>query len=355
MHPHITRREWLLTGGALLSGFRLSGQQAEVKYSTDVNVVNVLATVRDRQGRLVRDLTKEEFIISENGRRQTVRYFSPQSDLPLTLGLLVDVSGSQGRLMETERSASYRFLDQVLREDRDFAFVIHFAGEVELLEDLVASRKLLRAALARVGNPPPERSVRGGARRGQPRGPASPGGPSPRGGGRGGLQRAGGTSLHDAVFLAADELMRKQQGRKALILISDGVDTASKISLDKAIETSQRADTLVYSLRYYDDDAYGWDLLTPGTRARGRMRFPDVDGKDVLKRLSRQTGGAYFEPSNKQPVDKIFSQIEEELRSQYNLGYTYDQPAYSGEFRKIRVEVKRRGLTVQAREGYYAR
>jgi VWFA-related protein len=339
----VSRRRWLASAVTLLSGIPLRGQAPDARYSTDVSVVNVLATVRDKQGRIVRDLTKEDFSLAEDGRPQTIRYFSTQTDLPLSLGLLVDVSVSERRMLATERGASYRFLDQVIREDRDFAFVIHFTREVELLQDLTASRKLLQTAVDAIGNPPPSPSERSGVGRGQQRGGNNPrGGRSPQGGRRG-AGSVFGTALHDAVLLASDELMRKQKGRKALILLSDGVDTGSKVSLNSAIAAAQRADALVYSLRYYD------------RQGSVGLRLGGTGGKAALIKMSKETGGAFYEPTGKQPIAKIFSQIEEELRNQYNLGYTPDKVAGSGEYRRILLTVDRKGLVVQTREGYYGR
>jgi len=356
----LTRRGWLVSFFAL-PGLRLLAQQPDARYSTQVDVVNVLATVRDKQGHIVRDLTKADFTLTEDGRPQVISYFSPQADLPLTLGLLVDVSQSQRNLLETERRASYRFLDQVLREGKDFAFVIHFAGESELLQDLTASRALLQPAVQAIGNPPPQPSERPG------RGRSQTGGQPPRGTGRapqaGGRGRGGigGTVLKDAVYLAADELMSKQQGRKALILLSDGVDNGSKVTLDSAIEAAQHADTLVYSLRFYDEEAYrrefpGFGRGGIGGRlgGLGRGGLSGAEGKDALKRISRETGAGFYEPSKKLSVDEIYSQIEEELRNQYSLGYTPDSRGAGG-YRKIKLTVKRGGLVVQTRDGYYAR
>lgn len=349
MDDTLSRRRWLASAAALLSGVRLRGQPPDVRYSTDVSVVNILATVRDKQGRIVRDLTKDDFTLAEDGRPQTIRYFSTQTDLPLTLGLLVDVSESQRRLLATERGASYRFLDQVLREDRDLAFVIHFTGEVELLQDLTASRKLLQSAIDAVGNPPPRPPARSRVGRGQPRGGGYPRGGrrSPQGGGRG----AGGvfgTALFDAVLLASDELMKKQKGRKALILLSDGVDSGSKVRLDEAIGSAQRADTLVYALRFYDQEAYAREF----PRLSGRV---GENGKKILNRFAKETGAGYFESTKKLPVEAIYRQIEEELRNQYNLGYTPDKAAGSGEYRRIQLAARRKDLVVQTREGYYGR
>jgi VWFA-related protein len=360
MDHTLSRRRWLASTVALFSGVRLRGQPPDVRYTTDVSVVNVLATVRDKQGRIVRDLTTDDFSLAEDGRPQTIRYFSTQTDLPLTLGLLVDVSQSQRRLLATERSASYRFLDQVLREDRDFAFVIHFTREVELLQDLTASRKLLQTAIDAIGNPEPRPPDRSGAGRGQPRGGNYPrgGGRAPQGGGRG-ASGAGGTALHDAVLLASDELMMKQKGRKALILLSDGVDTDSKVRLDEAIGSAQRADTLVYALRFYDAEAYVQEFPRLGARGGRGRGYPSGqaggDGKEVLKRLAKETGAGYFEPAKKLTIEAIYSQIEEELRNQYSLGYTPDKAAGSGEYRRIQLTVRSKNLLVQAREGYYGR
>jgi len=334
---NISRRGLLLSLAPLL-------RAQDTKFSTDVKVVNVLATVRDKHGQIIRNLVKDDFLLEEDGRPQAIRYFSQQSGLPLTLGLLVDTSLSQRRVLDTERRASYNFFEQVLREDKDLAFVIHFDFDVELLQDLTSSRKQLEKALSLLQTPQ-LRSPQWGGR----------GGPFPQGGGR---RRGGGTSLYDAVLLASDELMRKQSGRKALILLTDGVDTGSKVSLASATESAERADTLVYGIRFYDEQGYGGGFTGRGMGRRGgpRSRTPvrDLpDGKKVLERLSKDTGGGYFEVSRKQTIERIYSQIEEELRNQYSLGYTSDKGAAPGEYRKIRVTVKQKGLVVQARDGYY--
>ena len=145
----------------LVSYLPLRGQQTPT-FSSDVNVVNVLATVRDKHGQIVNNLTKDDFKLEEDGRPQTIRYFAKETDLPLTLGLLVDTSPSQRRVLEQERVASYAFLEHLMREDKDKAFVIHFDWEIELLQDLTASRKKLNAALEKVDNPEFEQSGGGG-------------------------------------------------------------------------------------------------------------------------------------------------------------------------------------------------
>jgi VWFA-related protein len=341
----ISRRGVLFSAIAL---FRASAQ--DTTFSTDVKVVNVLATVRNKQGQIAQNLNRDDFTLEEDGRPQTIRYFSKETDLPLTLGLLIDTSMSQRRVLGQERNASNRFLDQVLREDKDMAFVIHFDREVELLQDLTSSRKTLETALTDLETP---QRGGGGGRQGYPGGG---GGGYPRGGHHG-----GGTMLYDAVLLASDELMKKQHGRKALIILSDGVDTGSKTSLTSAIASAQHTDTLVYSILFADEEGYGrGGGFGGGGRGMGRRggypggRYPQnrPDGKKVLQQISKETGGGFFEVSKKQPIEQIYSRLQEELRNQYSLGYTPDK-AETG-FRKITLAVKQKGLVVQARDGYYA-
>jgi VWFA-related protein len=349
---------WLTSLGSMA---HLAGQTPT--FSGGVKVVNLFANVRDKQGQIVRNLTKDDFLLDEDGRPQTIAYFSQESDLPLTLGLLVDTSGSQRRVLGDERSASYRFFQQVLREDKDQAFVLHFDFEVELLQDLTNSRDKLEKALDLLDSPQLQRQsgqggggYPGGGGGGYPGG----GGGYPGGGRRG--QRGGGTTLYDAVLLSGDELMRKQTGRKADIILSDGVDTGSKVSLERSVEAAQRADTLVYSVLFADPEGYGspygGGFGGPRMGRRGGMGRPPVmmnrpDGKKVLEQISRETGGRFFEVSKKQPIGKVYEAIQEDLRNQYSLGYTPDQTNSGGGYRTIHLTTKQKGLIVQTREGYY--
>jgi VWFA-related protein len=340
-----------------------NGQPATT-VSVQVNVVNVLATVRDKHGKIINDLTKDDFIMTEDGRPQTIRYFTKESDLPLTLGLLVDTSLSQRRVLDQERSASHGFLDQMLRVDKDQAFIIHFDREVELLQDLTPSRDKLEVALEQLQTPQLSQTSGNDPSNSDP----DSGRGSRRTGGR------AGTLLYDAVYLASDEVMRKQQGRKALIVLSDGVDHGSKETLESAIATAQRSDTVVYSILFKDDEREGGGggfggphigMGGPGMGGGGMGRhgggrgYPRdevrPDGKKVLERISKETGGRMFEVSKKDPIDQIYNQIEEELRSQYSLGYTPDRAADAGPlYRKIQLTTKQNGLAVQTRDGYYA-
>jgi VWFA-related protein len=336
--------------------------------SVQVKVVNVLATVRDKHGKIMNGLAKDDFTLTEDGRPQTIRYFVRETDIPLTLGLLVDTSMSQRRVLGQERSASESFLSQMLREDKDKAFVIHFDREVELLQDLTSSHEKLQAVLQSLETPQFSRTSGSNY-------PGAGGGSGPSSGGGSGRHRGGGgTLLYDAVYLASGELMEKQQGRKALIVLSDGVDMGSTESLDEAIESAQRANTVVYSILFKDDEADGngggfgrSGISIPGMGGpgmggrmggprRGGRRFPEqhADGNKVLERISKETGGRLFEVSKKEPVDQIYSQIEEELRNQYSLGYTPDRGnAAEAGHHKIQVAARQKDLVVQAREGYY--
>ncbi len=297
---------------------------------------------------MVKDLTQDDFQLDEDGKPQTIRYFSRETDLPLTLGLLVDTSGSERNVLPSERTASLRFFDKVMREDKDLAFVIHFDFQVELLQDLTGSKADLRKSLDQleIGGGGRQLQRRGGGGGGYPGG----GGGYP-GGGRsgGGGGHRGGTALYDAVFLGSDELMKKQQGRKALIVLSDGMDNGSKVSLEKAVESAQRSDTLVYSILFEDPNG------NVGFGGHGRMgggRRGGEDGRKVLQRLSRETGGRYFEVSKNLPIDKVYESLEEELRSQYSIGYTPDSKT-STDYRRIHLATKQKTLVVQTREGYY--
>jgi VWFA-related protein len=348
----------LTPGGALLA-------QDQPKISVQVKVVNVLATVRDKKGQIVSNLGKDDFTLEEDGRPQLIQYFSHESDLPLTLGLLVDTSESQRSVLGEERDASETFLDRLLREDKDNGFIIHFDREVELLQDLTNSHPKLEAALKMLDAPTLQRSSGSSGSSGDDG--------YPQGGGRGGGRNGGGagTLLYDGVYLASNELMAKQHGRKALVVLSDGVDRGSKESLESAIESAKRADTIVYSVLFVGEQPRGGGGGFGGPRlgglgglggggrrgGGGGQRYPQEerpDGKKILDRISKETGGHLFEVSKKLPIDQIYAQIDEELRNQYSLGYTPDNSNGSYGYRKINLIVKQKDMVVQARDGYYA-
>ncbi len=356
MKQSVSRRVFLgragLAAGAGFAASRLLRAQepapgSDAKFSTNVKVVNVLASVRDKQGRIVSDLTKDDFDLQDEGRHQTIKYFSRETEMPLTLGLLVNTSGSQRRVLGEEKDASRRFIEKVVREDRDQSFLIHFDRDTELMQDLTNSRSKLERALDQVGQSddrPQSRNSGGGG---------YPGGGGQRGGGAG-----AGTTLYDAVYLASDELMKKRMGRKAVILLTDGVDHGSKESLPRAIESAQRSDTLVYSILFSGQEQQAQPFGGFGGRGFGRRRggypqqtYERSDGKKVLQQMSRETGGGFFEVSKNMSIDQIYDRIDEELRNQYSMGYSPDSGGYG--YRHIVVTVRRSNMVVQAREGYY--
>ena len=363
-------------------------QEAAATIAVDVKVVTLPVTVRDKHGKIVRDLTKDDFTLQEDGRPQTIRYFSREANLPLTLGLLVDTSRSQTNVLDAERNASRSFLDQMLVQEKDKAFLIHFDREVELLQDLTSSREKLQAALDLLKTPSDRERSNDPNDSPDSRSGDSRSGDSRSGSGSGSYH-GGGTQLYDAVYLASNELMKKQQGRKAIVILSDGVDRGSKTYLESAIESAQRADTVVYSIYFADTHredrnegqrrgggmgrggGVGWPGGGggwpgggggyPGGGGRGGpgggQRHPEeprTDGKKILERVSKETGGRFFEVSKKESVGEIYSSIVEELRTQYSMGYTRDKDSAASGYHHVTLAVKRKDLTVQTREGYYA-
>jgi VWFA-related protein len=285
----------------------------------DVDVVNILASVRNKKGGLVSTLTRDDFSLEEDGKPQTIKYFARETELPVTIGLLVDVSRSQERLIEIEKDAATQFFNQVLRKS-DLAFLISFGEEVELLQDYTASPRLLKSGLE-------------GLRVNAPVGGMMPG-PVPT------IYKARGTVLYDAVFLAADEKLKGQVGRKVLVLITDGVDQGSRLKIQEALLAAQKADAIIYSIYYSDPGAYS------------SFGFGPTDA--ALKRMSEETGGRVFKVDRKRPLDDAFAQIQEEMRSQYAIGYSPTNPQKDGTYRRIEIRTREKDLKVQARKGYYA-
>jgi VWFA-related protein len=345
--------------------------------SVNVKVVTLPVTVRDKHNQIVKGLSKEDFTLTEDGHPETIKYFNLDTNLPLTLGLLVDSSMSQRNVLDEEKTASKAFLDQMLTVDQDKAFVLHFDREVELLQDLTASRDKLKAAVD---------EIQVGSARMEDSSGDSSGDNGGGGGGRHGMHGGGGTQLYDAIYLASNELMKKQQGRKALIILTDGVDRGSKESLNTAIEAAQRADTVVYSIYFKGEHggggSNGGNGGYPGMGRHGGLGYPGggypgggypggggyprgggypggqsepkVDGKKILTQISEETGGRIFEVSKKETVDQIYAQIEDELRSQYVLGYTPDKADSQAGYHKLALTTDKKDVTVQTRAGYYA-
>jgi len=289
----------------------------------DVDIVNILFNVRDKRGGLVSNLNKADFSITEDGKDQQIKYFNRETDLPLTIGLLVDVSASQQNLIEIERNAAYQFFGSVLRK-QDLAFLISFGADAELLQDYTSSPALLRKGLdglhvnSDVGGLHP--------------------GPVPT------VYQPRGTILYDAVYLAASDQLKGQVGRKVLVLITDGEDQGSRYKIREAIEAAQKADAIIYGFYYVDRAFY----------AQQGVGFGFGTSDSALRQLSEETGGHVFHIDRKTTLQDAFNQLQEEMRSQYAIGYTPSNPAKDGSFRRIDIRTMNKDWKVQARKGYYA-
>ena len=288
-----------------------------LKVTTEV--VNVYAVVRDKHGRLIPDLTKNDFEIKEDNIPQNITYFSRETDTPLTLAIMVDTSPSQERVLDTEQAEAKEFLRQILRPSRDLVCVMHFDLEVELLQDFTAD-------LGRLDRAIDETQINGGARGVLPS-------PLPS-------RSVGGTHLYDAIYLAATQLMSQQVGRKVLILLTDGEDQGSRETLDQALEAAQKSDCIIYAIDIVDRAFYGM----------GNIGFK---GDSVLRKLCEQTGGDVIQVKKIRNTSEAFQKIAEELRTQYLLGYSPSNSRKDSGFRKISVRVTSGDYKIQARAGYY--
>ena len=291
-------------------------------FKVSVDVVNIFFNVKDKHGMLIPNLKKDDFEVSEDGKPQTIKYFATDANQPLTLGLLIDTSVSQERVLPMEKEVGASFLNNVLR-DKDLAFVISFDVNVDLLQDFTNSSRDLRAAMDRT-------RVNGGGGSGGI--PGLGGGPVP-------VSNPKGTLLYDAVYLASNEKLRNEVGRKAMILLTDGEDQGSQMRAMDAIEAAQKADAMIYVLLIADRGFYGGMY----------------SGDREMSKLCEETGGRVISVGNKyEKLKEAFDQIASELRSQYNIGYTPTNNKKDGTFRKIEIRGKQPNLKVQARKGYYA-
>jgi VWFA-related protein len=344
----------LLGGQETGAGPPQSGSQPN--FTVNAELVNLPVVVRDKNGALVTSLHKDDFDLAIDGRQQPIRYFDRDNNLPLTLGLLVDISGSVRSALDSERGASEAFLDQMLippsgtspsGQPPDQAFLIQFAHQVDLLRDLTPSVSKLRTGLQKVGDESQDIS--------QDRDSSGNGGYGHRRGFR------GGTLLYDAIYLGSTEMMQKQRGRKAIVVLTDGEDRGSRESLGNAIAAAQRAETVVYAIYFKGEQhgygghghgGFGGSSGYPGGGGRGGGER--VDGRKVLAQITKETGGRLFEVSGKRAFAAIYTQIGEELRSQYRLGYVPDHEATSDGFHHVQLTApKDKKLSIQTRDGYY--
>jgi VWFA-related protein len=292
-------------------------------FKAQVNVVNLFFNVKDKHGMLIPNLTKSDFQIFEDGQQQTVKYFSAESNQPLTLGILIDTSPSQMHVLPIEQQSCTEFLHSVLRP-KDLAFLINFDADIDLDQDFTSNPSQLAHALDKL-------EINGGASGGGL--PGMGGGPVPNAHPRS-------TALYDAIFLAADEKLKNEVGRKAMIVFTDGEDEGSHLRIKDAIEAAQKADTICYVILIADRGFYGG---------------LGYSGDASMKKLAEETGGRVIEVGNKQDkLRQAFDQIQNELRSQYNIGYTPTNRKLDGTYRKIQLKTTSDALKVQARQGYYA-
>ena len=304
------------------SGLRQAAAQQEPQQPLKVEstLVNLYATVRDKRHAIIADMKKEEFKIYEDGVEQKVEFFSRETELPLTMGILIDASGSVERLLGAEQATASGFLEKVMRKS-DEAMVMSFDLGADLVEDFTSDVSQLERGI---------RSVRinteGGNARG---GPLSTPGTFPTSG-------PIGTVFYDAVYLACREKLGPEAGRKAIIVLTDAEDNGSKKRLEEAIEAAQRSDTVIHI------------LLQSASFFGGR------GGDGIARKMTNETGGRTIDVRSAKDLEKAFDEISDELRSQYTLGYIPTNPAHDGKFRRIRVESTRPDTKVLARQGYYA-
>jgi len=297
-------------------------KEDEITIKLGSKLVNVLFSVQDKQNHYLNDLKQEEIQIFENGQPQDIFTFKRELDLPLTMAILVDVSGSEQFTLPYLKDTGGRFVESVVRTGKDTVAVIKFEGEATVMQELTSNPKRVRKALediAFIAAPPV--SVYGGATP-----PIN------------GQSRQGGTSLYDSVIATSVDMLAKEPGRKTIIVLTDGEDTTSRMKLDEAITESLRSEVVIYSIGIGDPGMGGVN-------------------EGVLKKLAESTGGRAVFPKDARELDKAFAQLEQDLRQQYLLAYEPKNEATDGGFRKLEIRVVNRNakdLKIRHRRGYYA-
>ena len=285
-------------------------QQPQQPIHVTVNLVNLFATVRDKKTkRIVSDLEKGDFKVSEDGKDQAIVSFSKDSTLPVTLGLLIDTSGSEQDMLPAEQDAASRFLTRVMRKF-DQAMVISFDSDANLMQDFTDDQGRLSRSIHRTRINAPVAQ-----------------GPFPT--------DIPGTVFYDAIYLACHDELAQQAGRRALIIITDAQDEGSKVKIQDAIEAAQRSDTVVHILLVADPHFGGGN-------------------ESAARKLTDETGGRTIVVRNEKKLEEAFDDISEELRSQYSIAYYSTNTLHDGTYRKIKLETTRKDLDVLTRRGYYA-
>lgn len=298
----------------------------------ETNLTNVFFTAADKQKRFVSTLKKEDVRILEDGVPQEIFAFQPNSDLPLSLAILIDCSGSEERTLPMEKDAARSFLESVLRPEKDEAAIVSFTGEVTLEQGLTGNIARLRRAIDEVRFVPPAGYLGGGV---------VVGGTPPISGTQQIL--AGSTAIWDAVWATSNELLSAsaEHTRRAMILLTDGEDTISQVRMQEAINRALKADALIYAIGIGD-----------------RYEFGINEG--ALKKISEQTGGRAFFPSNERDLTNAFAQIERDLRERYLVAYSSTNKMRDGSYRKVSIEivnpvVRKENLKLNYRPGYFAK
>jgi VWFA-related protein len=295
--------------------------QSVLTLKVNVQVVNLFFNVKDKRGALIPNLKKEDFEIAEDGKPQTIKYFAAESNQPLTLGLLIDTSGSQTRVLPMEKEVGASFLRDVLTP-KDLAFLLNFDIQVDLIQDYTNDAAQLRRALDKT------RINDGGG--------SGSGGIAGAGQGTIPVLRPKGTVLYDAVYLASTEKLQKETGRKALVLLTDGGDQGSDVTLASAIAAAQQSEVIVYVIMIAD-----------------RMYYRSGDSE--MRKLADQTGGRVIDVGNNpNKLRQAFDEIQAELRSQYMVGYIPTNTVANGKYRKLELKTVNPEYKVQARKGYFA-
>ncbi|MGB7546722.1 MAG: VWA domain-containing protein [Terracidiphilus sp.] len=300
--------------------------QSVATFKLEVNLVDLFFTVKDKSGNLVPHLTKDDCTVSEDKVPQKLKNFVAETNQPLTLGILLDTSGSQYRVLPLEQQAGSRFLEQVLRQ-KDEAFLLSFDVNVDLLQDFTNSPRLLSRAMDKA-----EINTAGG--NGAAGIPGLGGGTVPVYG------TPKGTLLYDAVYLASNQKLNQETGRKAMIILTDGDDQGSRTKINDAIAAAQRSNVIIYVILIADTGFYGGF---------------GYNGYSAAKKMAEETGGRVINVGNNgKKLEDAFQQIQDELRTQYVASYTPTNAKLDGSFRHIGVECRGDGMKVQVRKGYFA-
>jgi Ca-activated chloride channel family protein len=279
---------------------RFSGQTYRVK----VNLVNVICSVLDKNtNSFVTSLTREDFEIYENGQKQEIENFARETDMPLTLAMLIDVSTSVKTKLQFEQEAATSFFQSILRE-RDRAMLLKFDRGVSLVQDFTNDPNKLAGEINKL------------------------------------TARSDGTKLYDSIYLSCDEKLIRESGRKAIIILSDGDDQSSIFNLDQATEMALRAEAIIFAISV---NKGGFSGVEENTK-----------GDDTLTALIEKTGGRIFFPFKIEELNDNFEQINQELRGQYSIGYTSTNPEKDGRYREIKIKVREEGFKLNYRKGYYA-